>query len=169
MVGFMRRVWEKRKWTSWKKAGCFLVLTLGVFSFVSGCGKGAETKQERVKLSIWAEESNHALLEKKIKEFQKEYKDEAKIDVTISTESEETCRTAVLENQKGAADLFIFADDQFGDLYRGNALLEITDQPEEIRLLRKLPCGTESCMRFRSHQETGIICIMINPILLRRM
>lgn len=104
---------------------CSMVFTL------SACG-GKKEKKKEVTLSVWAEETNHELIKKGIKEFQEKYKDEAKIKVKISTESEETCRDAVLENQEGAADLFIFADDQFGDLYRGNALLEITDGADEI-------------------------------------
>ncbi len=132
----MRETWKEkrafRKRKSFCRAGAFCAFALGISVLVSGCGKKTVDSGKGIKLSVWAEESTHELLEKKIKEFQKEHKGEADIDVTISSESEETCKNSVLENQEGAADLFIFADDQFGDLYRGNALLEITDEPEKI-------------------------------------
>lgn len=99
-------------------------------SALSGCQ--AEPELPVVKLSVWGDERNQPLLEEALAEFKEEHRDEAIFEFTISMESELTCKETVLADPESAADIYTFADDQFEELWRAGALLEITDSAEEI-------------------------------------
>lgn len=92
-----------------------------------GCGE-EKIEKEQVSLSLWTDKSNIELMEQIKDEFCREHAEEADIHVTISGESELSCKETVLANPEGAADIFTFADDQFEDLRRNGALLEITQE-----------------------------------------
>jgi len=106
-------------------------LSLVIFSmFLNGCGK--KKQLENVSFSLWAAEGEIELLNQMVEEFKKEHAGEAVFDITISREEENTCKETVLSNIDGAADIFFFAGDQFGELQRAGALLEITSGRDNI-------------------------------------
>lgn len=97
---------------------------------LSGCQ--GKKQLQNVSLSLWASGNEMALLNQMIEEFKKEHASEAVFNITISQEEENTCKETVLSNIDGAADIFFFAGDQFGELQRAGALLEITSGREKI-------------------------------------
>ncbi len=101
-----------------------------VSMFLSGCGK--KKQLENVSLSLWVAGSEIDLLNQMVEEFKKEHAGEAVFNITISQEEENTCKETVLSNIDGAADIFFFAGDQFGELQRAGALLEITSGRDNI-------------------------------------
>lgn len=103
---------------------------MGIGTFTA-CGK-KESKIPTVKLSLWVDSPNAEFFNDALEEFQKMYEDEAKFDFAVSVESEISNKETVLENIKGAADIYMFADDQLEELWRNDALLEITDDTDEI-------------------------------------
>lgn len=112
-----------------------LVISCGMIAMtgmLAGCGKKDEPEVETVQLSIWADERMVPLLEEGIAEFQDLHKDEVVLEYTISEEGEDTCRDTVLADPEHAADIFSFADDQFDDLYKNDALLEISEDVDQI-------------------------------------
>lgn len=103
---------------------CTMVLS------IAGCKK--EAKLPEVNLSVWCDEQNVAMTNQIIEEFKNAYAKEAVFNITVSEESELTCKETVLSNPEMAADVFTFPDDQFAELYRGGALLEITENKGKI-------------------------------------
>lgn len=104
-----------------------LTAVLVVFS-VSGCGK-----KEEVQISLWIGENYNDLMLSQLDEFEKLHKNEANFTFNISFEGEDTCKDMVLQNPESAADIFIFVNDQFEDLYQAGALLEITQNVDGIK------------------------------------
>ncbi|MDE6030581.1 MAG: extracellular solute-binding protein, partial [Oscillospiraceae bacterium] len=81
---------------------------------------------------VWWGSEDMELISEIVEEFKAEHADEATFQITISDESVDTCRETVLSNPKAAADIFTFADDQLDDLWRGGALLEITENTAAV-------------------------------------
>lgn len=110
-----------------KFAAGFLSLAVltGIFS---GCGKSPE----EVNLSLWCSGDDIPMITQMVEEFKEQHKDEAILNITISEENELNCRKTVLANPEAAADVFTFPADQFGGLYKGGALLEITENTDKI-------------------------------------
>ncbi|MBQ9610284.1 MAG: extracellular solute-binding protein [Lachnospiraceae bacterium] len=108
---------------------CASLLSVGI----TGCGK-SEKKEEipTIQLSLWGDERSVPLLENAVSEFQELHADEVKIEYTISLEGEDTCKDTVLADPEHAADIYAFADDQFNELYKAGALLEITEDADKI-------------------------------------
>lgn len=105
-----------------------IVIGLLMVSLFSGCGK----KKENVTLSVWGAEEDQEMLKEMVDAFEEKYKDEAEFNITICAENEVTCKETVLIDPKKAADIYAFADDQFRALCQNNALLEITENVDEI-------------------------------------
>lgn len=105
----------------------FIITTLLAVA-VSGCGE----EKPSVSLSIWTSAEEKVIMEEMIQAFKENHADEAEFQITISEEDEKTCRDTVLSDPKGAADIYTFASDQFDDLQRVGALLEVTDGTEQI-------------------------------------
>lgn len=103
---------------------------LGMSLLLAGCGKQEEL--QTVQLSLWCDEGNMELLKEELAEFQEIHKKDAIFEFNVSVEGEDTCKEMVLTNPKAAADIYTFADDQFEELYQNNALLEITENVDEI-------------------------------------
>ncbi|MCM1326891.1 MAG: extracellular solute-binding protein [Bacteroidales bacterium] len=100
---------------------------------LAGCSKAQPKQLQTVKLSVWwSDEGDRDLLNQAIEEFKKEYADEAVFEITISTESVLTSRDTILANPQAAADVYMFADDQFEVLRQENVLLEITENADEV-------------------------------------
>lgn len=100
---------------------------------LSGCGgSGKPEALPTVELSVWCPEEEKELLSKMIDSFQAAHKDEATFRITVSAESEETCKAAVLSAPQNAADVYAFAADQFESLRQGGALLPVTRNAEQV-------------------------------------
>lgn len=107
-------------------AAAFLMMSTVL---IGGCGKKALPE---ITLSVWCDERNSQYTEQLVKQFKEQHAGEAVFNITISEESELTCKQTVLADPAAAADIFTFADDQFEDLWKGGALLEITDSPQKV-------------------------------------
>lgn len=110
----------------------FAVCLSSVILFMSFSGCQEKKQLQDISLSIWASDDEIAMLNEMVEEFKKEHASEAVFNITISHEKEETCKETVLSNIEGAADIFFFAGDQFGELQRKGALFEITSGRENI-------------------------------------
>ena len=111
-----------------KKFAIYIAMSMLSVTLFSGCG----TEKEKVTLSMWGSQEDQEMLGEMVAAFKEEYKDEADFDITISEESEVTCKETVLINPEKAADVYIFADDQFRSLCQNNALHEVTENVDEI-------------------------------------
>ena len=100
---------------------------------MTGCSNWKQTALPDVKLSIWwGDENDRDLIENIIEEFKAEYADEAHFDITVSKENVQTSKETVLSNLNNAADIYMFADDQFDSLRQAGALLEITENADQV-------------------------------------
>lgn len=92
------------------------------------------TKKELpvVQITLWSDEQNIELIKSQLEEFKELHSDEAVFEFKIYVEGADTCRETVLTNPQAAADIYVFADDQFEDLYRNGALLEVTANPDNV-------------------------------------
>lgn len=121
-----------------KLASTFLCVVLSCMCFI-GCSNGdnkttqssKEKGKEKVTLSLWGSKEDAKLLEMMVESFKKHYQKEADFEITISPESEVTCKTTVLSDPKAAADVYTFAEDQLDDLVDAGALLPITEEKEQ--------------------------------------
>lgn len=115
-----------------KKIAGAALLIMAVFG-LTGCSNTDSKSVPEVKLSVWwSEEDERELLEQTIEAFQEEYADEALFQITVSIENVVSTRETVLANPQAAADIYILADDQFETLRRAGALLEITEDTEQV-------------------------------------
>ena len=113
------------------------VLTAAVLATVlfglTGCAGLKPEPVPEVKLSVWwSDEEDRQLIEETIAEFQNKYANEAHFDITVSMENVLTLKETVLTNPDAAADIFMFADDQFEALRQAGALLEITENADQV-------------------------------------
>lgn len=110
------------------------LLTCGLLGMLlpvlGGCRK--EPELPVIRMSVWSDERNQLLLEEALEEFKLLHKEEAEFEFTISMESELTCKETVLADPEAAADIYTFADDQLEEMWRAGALLEITEETEDI-------------------------------------
>ena len=111
-----------------KKTAMCIAICMLMISLFSGCGK----EKENVTLSVWGAEEDQEMLSEMVDAFEEKYKDEAEFNITICVENEVTCKETVLIDPEKAADIYAFADDQFRTLCQNNALLEITENVDEI-------------------------------------
>lgn len=109
---------------------CGLAVLSLVLTLTAGCS--LKKDREQVRLSVWADKSDKNLFREIADEFSREHEKEADLQIVISEESELSCGDTVLSNPEGAADVFVFADDQFMNLQKEHALLEITQEKEAI-------------------------------------
>lgn len=139
---------RQKRWrktiTAW---GMSFVLCCGM---LSGCGQSKKQLPE-VSLSVWSAKEDEEFLHKAIDSFQQEYAGKADFHINVSEENETTCRDTVLADPKAAADLFSFAGDQFYSLQQAGALLEVTEEPEDIIL----ECGGDQSDAARSAMADG--------------
>lgn len=109
-----------------------IAAALLTFAMVSGVFSGCKTEPEVVNLSLWCAPDDIPMVTKMVEEFKEQNKDKAILNVTISEEDEPNCRKTVLANPQAAADVYSFPADQFRALYKGGALLEITENADTI-------------------------------------
>ncbi len=114
-----------------KFIGAAAVLLTAALTLASGCS--AHDSIPTVKLSVWwSDENDRELINAEIEKFKEKYSDEAQLEITISTENVMTVRNTVLARPQSAADVYMFADDQFDDLCRAGALHNITENTDDI-------------------------------------
>lgn len=96
-------------------------------SVLSESGQDTETADEEgvVSLTIWAEETNHDVLNKMIESFKQEYAGEAEFDIQLVASADSGTKSNVLGDIHNAADVFCFADDQLSSLAAGGALAKV--------------------------------------------
>lgn len=111
-----------------------LAVALTILLLVFGACSGVGSKPlPLIQLSVWwSDEGDRELINEKIHEFKEKYSDEAVFEITLSRESILTIRETVLAKPQSAADVYMFADDQFDVLRRAGALLEITENVPDI-------------------------------------
>ncbi|MBO4981525.1 MAG: extracellular solute-binding protein [Lachnospiraceae bacterium] len=95
----------------------------------AGCGR---KEPEKVLLSVWCPSDNVPMMTEMAEAFKELHADEAQISITVSEEEEISCKETVLANPKAAADVYIFAADQFEELWRNGALLPVSLHTEQI-------------------------------------
>lgn len=126
----------KKQFLSMALAACMIGTTC------SGCGQTTQDasslsletlesekvdKNEAVELTVWGAEEDQELLKKLIESFQKEYEGDATFKITVSAESEASCKETALSNVGECADVFAFADDQLMALAAAGVLKPISD------------------------------------------
>lgn len=90
-----------------------------------------------VTLQLWCSETTEyqTVMAEIVEEFKAEYSD-VDFDITIGAVSEADCKDRVLEDVEAAADVYVYADDQVGDLVAAGALQSIdatyTYDPAEV-------------------------------------
>lgn len=84
------------------------------------------SKDRTVELELWCSElpAYQEVMAEVVKDFQAEYPD-VTFNITIGAQSEASAKDRVLEDPEAAADVFVFADDQIGDLVKAGALREV--------------------------------------------
>ena len=106
-------------------------ILIAAITLAAGCS--AQRQKPTVSLSVWwSDEDDRTLINAEIEKFKEKYSDEAQFEITISTENVLTVRNTVLARPQSAADVYMFADDQFEDLYRAGALQNITENTADI-------------------------------------
>lgn len=99
----------------------------------TGCQMRGTASVPTVKLSVWwSDDGDRELITGIIEEFKREHAKEAEFEITVSTENVTTCKETVLANPEAAADIYMFADDQFEALWRAGALLDITENTKDV-------------------------------------
>lgn len=112
------------------KAAVMAVLTAAL-TLGTGCSSGSP--KPTVVLSVWwSDEDDRELISAEIERFKEKYADEAEFGITISTESVLTVRDTVLARPQSAADVYMFADDQFEALRSAGAISEITENAADV-------------------------------------
>lgn len=111
-----------------------LAAVLAVTSVLTaGCAGKEQNELPVVRLSVWwSDEGDREQVNRAIEAFREEYADEAVFEITVSKENILTVRETVLNNVNTAADIYMFADDQFEALRQAGALLEISENTEDI-------------------------------------
>lgn len=87
-------------------------------------------KNEEVSLTVWGAEEDQELLKTLVESFQEQYKGDAKFKITVSAESEASCKETALSDVSKCADVFTFADDQLMALAAAGVLKPISNQKE---------------------------------------
>lgn len=118
-------------------AGIKRILAAALIVLISvgfvGCSGRTARQLPVVRLSVWwSDENEKELISDKVEAFKKEYAGEAVFEITVSMESVVTSKQTVLANPQAAADIYVFADDQFEALRQAGALLEITENTEAV-------------------------------------
>jgi arabinogalactan oligomer/maltooligosaccharide transport system substrate-binding protein len=88
-------------------------------------GPAASGDIEDVTLTVWGGEEDQIMLRSMIDEFIEANKELVNLTVNLGVESESTAKDTILTDITAAADVFAFADDQIGELYKAGALQKI--------------------------------------------
>lgn len=120
-------------WNTGIKITLSAMLLAAVSFGLAGCLKTNPAPVPVIKLSVWwSDEGDKRLIDNAIETFKTDYADEALFEITVSLENVRTAKETVLSNPQSAADIYMFADDQFETLRQAGALLEITENTDLI-------------------------------------
>lgn len=109
-----------------------MVMVVMAFGLV-GCSAENPAPLPEVKLTVWwSVEVDLELVNETIEMFQQEHADKAEFEITVCKENVLTSKETLLANPSAAADIYVFADDQFESLMQAGVLLEITEDAEKI-------------------------------------
>ncbi len=84
----------------------------------------------KITLKVWAEEAQHATVQKMIDSFIEQYKGQADFDIVLEAQPDSSTRDALLGDVQNGADVFVFPDDQLSALVAGGALAPVTNSGE---------------------------------------
>lgn len=115
------------------KAALTAIFLVAAVAYQTGCQMSGHSPVPAVKLSVWwSDDGDRELITGIIEEFKREHSKEAEFEITVSTENITTCKETVLANPEAAADIYMFADDQFEALWRAGVLLDISENTKDI-------------------------------------
>ena len=108
-------------------SGCGSVAADEATSAEEGTEAEAETELSpgAVSLTVWGAEEDQALLGEIVDSFKAEYGSKAQFDITVSVESESTCKDPLLADVKNGADVFTFVDDQLMTMVAAGVLAPV--------------------------------------------
>lgn len=130
-----------------RSIACLLTIVL-VFAMLAGCGQSStsqtgdevqstelsetiDTAEEipggTVSLTLWGAEEDQELLSQIVESFKAEYAGQADFDITITAQSESTCKDIILGDVASSADVFTFVDDQLMALVAAGVLIPVDD------------------------------------------
>lgn len=92
----------------------------------AGTTNNEVTQTGPIKLTVWAEEDNFAMLETMIDSFKKANPSET-FEFTLEAQGDGTLRDVALGDVHNTADVFHFPDDQLNSLAAGGILSEVSD------------------------------------------
>ncbi|MCM1567882.1 MAG: extracellular solute-binding protein [Roseburia sp.] len=104
-------------------------LILTVFLSVGLCGCGAK---EQVKLTVWGSQASQEMLREMADAFIEMHKKEARIEIVLRVEDEDTVADNAVSNPEQLADVFSFAGDQMPRLINAGILLPLGDGAEAV-------------------------------------
>lgn len=113
-----------------KRRIVFISCVLCILLCLGGCIKKDE--KDKVVLKVWSSSEDKDIIMTSVREFEKEYKNEADIKVEVMSESISDSKRLILNDAEDAADVFNYVDDQFSDIYNIGALADITEGVEQI-------------------------------------
>lgn len=126
-------------------------LAIAMAASLVGCGdttKKPETEQEvkketkkieEVTLNLWASEDEQVIMEGFVKGFVEEHKDEVKLNIKVSTQSEDDVATVVTSDIEAAGDVFSAPNDQLAGLAKSGAIAEISQEEYKDVITRNTP------------------------------
>lgn len=92
----------------------------------------AELTGGKVALTVWGAEEDQELLAQMAEEFKQAYSGRAEFEITITAESESTCKDTLLGDIENGADVFTFVDDQLMSMVAAG-VLEPVANAEEVK------------------------------------
>lgn len=115
------------KMINFKKAMA-LVASAAMLAGVSACGNSNSSSAKSIKMTVWtpSEDISSGWTAKEEKAFAAAHK-EYKISWTNKPVAEGDASKTVKQDTSAAADVYLFANDQLGDLVKANAIGELSD------------------------------------------
>lgn len=101
-------------------------------------------KVEEVSLNLWASEDEQEIMEGFVEKFVEEHKDEAKLNIKVSTQSEDDVSTVVTSDIEKAGDVFSAPNDQLASLCKAGAIAEISKEEYKDVLTRNTAGSVEA-------------------------
>ncbi len=103
------------------------LLFISMLAGICGCGR-----KEPVKLTVWGSQASQEMLREMADEFIELHAKEAKIEIVLRVEDEDTVADNAVSNQEQLADVFSFAGDQTMRLVNSGILMPVEHGVDEI-------------------------------------
>ena len=116
------------------------VLAVVLLAGCSGSGSGSSGTGgtatgtdggETVALTVWGSKDDQEFLNERIEAFKQKYAGNT-FEIEVGVESEANVKATVLADPEGAADVFLFIDDQLTDLAEAGALHPLDDDMDAV-------------------------------------